>query len=207
MLNHDNILIVDDNPNNLRVLDGILQERGYVVRPALSGEIALRAISAVRPDLILLDVRMPGIDGYETCRRIKQQESLREVPVIFISALNEIDDKLNAFQVGAVDFITKPFQTHEVLARVQTQMDLVHARRTLAEHLVQSEAAGSTSGTQELSRSVQQAVLDIHSIHAALDAFAATHTTGASATEINQFVDNIRTSANQALRRLTMPTG
>ena len=66
MLNHDNILIVDDNPNNLRVLDSILQERGYVVRPALSGEIALRAIAAVRPDLILLDVRMPGIDGYET---------------------------------------------------------------------------------------------------------------------------------------------
>lgn len=202
MLNHDNILIVDDNPNNLRVLDSILQERGYVVRPALSGEIALRAIAAVRPDLILLDVRMPGIDGYETCRRIKQQENLREVPIIFISALNEIDDKLNAFQVGAVDFITKPFQAHEVLLRVQTQMDLVHARRALAEHLVQSEAAGSVSGTQELSRSVQQAVLDIHNIHAALDAFAATHTTGASATEISQFVDNIRTSANQALRRL-----
>lgn len=193
MLNHDNILIVDDNPNNLRVLDGILQERGYVVRPALSGEIALRAISAVRPDLILLDVRMPGIDGYETCRRIRQQENLREVPVIFISALNETDDKLNAFQVGAVDFITKPFQAHEVLVRVQTQLELVHARRALVKHLAQSEKRIS---------SVQEAVIDISSIQAAIDTFAATHTTGASAAEISQFLDNIRTSADQALRRL-----
>lgn len=193
MPDHDNILIVDDNPNNLRVLDGILQEHGYVVRPALSGEIALRAIAAVRPDLILLDVRMPGIDGYETCRRIKQQENLRKVPVIFISALNETDDKLNAFQVGAVDFITKPFQAHEVLVRVQTQLELVHARRALVEHLAHSEKRIS---------SVQEAVIDISSIQAAIGTFAATHTTGASAAEISQLLDNIRTSANQALRRL-----
>lgn len=202
MLNHDNILIVDDNPNNLRVLDGILHEHGYVVRPALSGEIALRAIAAVRPDLILLDIRMPGIDGYETCRRIKQQGHLRAIPVIFISALNETDDKHSAFQVGAADFITKPFQTHEVLARVQTQMDLVHARRALVQHLAQSEAAGSASTTQELRQAVQEARLDIHSIHAAIDTFAATHTTGASAAEISQFLDNIRTSTDSALRKL-----
>lgn len=193
MPDHDNILIVDDNPNNLRVLDGILQEHGYVVRPALSGEIALRAIAAVRPDLILLDVRMPGIDGYETCRRIKQQENLRKVPVIFISALNETDDKLNAFQVGAVDFITKPFQAHEVLVRVQTQLELVHARRALVEHLAHSEKRIS---------SVQEAVIDISSIQAAIGTFAATHTTGASAAEISQLLDNIRTRIDLALSKL-----
>lgn len=126
-----NVVIVDDNPNNLQVLGSILQEAGYKVRPALSGEIALRAIAASPPDIILLDIRMPGLDGYETCRRIKAAPESREIPVIFISALHEIEDKLSAFRAGGVDYIAKPFQADEVLARVRTHLTLYRMQRQL----------------------------------------------------------------------------
>ena len=125
------VVIVDDNPNNLQVLGNILQEAGYKVRPALGGEIALRAIAARPPDLILLDIRMPGLDGYETCRRLKADPVSREIPVIFISALHEIEDKLTAFRSGGVDYIAKPFQADEVLARVRTHLQLYRMQRQL----------------------------------------------------------------------------
>lgn len=118
------IVIVDDNSNNLRVLSGILQQAGYKVRPALGAEIALRAIQASPPDLILLDIRMPGIDGYEACRRLKDDDRLRDIPVIFISALSDTEDKLAAFASGGVDYVSKPFQAEEVLARVRTHVQL-----------------------------------------------------------------------------------
>lgn len=120
------IVIVDDNPNNLQVLSGILQQAGFKVRQALSGEIALRAIAASAPDLILLDIRMPGMDGYETCRRLKAEALTRDIPVIFISALTETADKLAAFRAGGVDYVSKPFQAEEVLARVRTHLQLRH---------------------------------------------------------------------------------
>jgi CheY-like chemotaxis protein len=100
------IVIVDDNPNNLQVLSSILQQAGYKVRPALSGEIALRAIAASPPELILLDIRMPVMDGYVTCQRLKADPASRDIPVIFISALTETDDKLAAFRAGGVDYIS-----------------------------------------------------------------------------------------------------
>jgi putative two-component system response regulator len=134
------IVIVDDNPNNLQILGSMLQQEGYKVRPALSGELALRAIAASPPDLVLLDIRMPGMDGYETCRRLKAQPETVDIPVIFVSALNESEDKLTAFNTGAVDYVSKPFNTAEVLARVRAQMQLHRMQRRL-EHLVAERTA------------------------------------------------------------------
>ncbi len=126
-----NIVIVDDQSNNLRVLSGILQQAGYKVRPALDGEVALKSIKSSPPDLILLDIRMPVMDGYEVCRQLKQDEQTREIPVIFISALQDMEDKLAAFQAGGVDYISKPFQMEEVLARVHAHLKLYRLQRDL----------------------------------------------------------------------------
>ncbi len=126
-----NILIVDDNPNNLEVLAGMLKKRGYETRPIPSGKLALRAASSEVPDLILLDINMPEMDGYEVCRRLKQDEALRGVPVIFISALSGTLDKVKAFGSGGVDYITKPFHFDEVEARVRTHLSLHQLRQDL----------------------------------------------------------------------------
>ena len=125
------ILIVDDNPNNLQVLGALLGSAGYKVRPALSGEIALRALEASSPDLILLDVRMPGISGYETCKRLRNSERSRDIPVIFISAMQDPEDKLAGFLAGGVDYVGKPFQAEEVLARVRTHIQLYRMQKNL----------------------------------------------------------------------------
>jgi len=128
-----NILVVDDNANNLRVVEGILKESGMRVRMALSGESALRSIEVEHPDLVLLDIRMPGMDGYEVCRRLRADAATAEIPVIFLSALQDVSDKLQAFQVGGVDYVVKPFQAEEVLSRVRTHLELSRARRSLKE--------------------------------------------------------------------------
>jgi two-component system sensor histidine kinase/response regulator len=125
------IVIVDDTPENLRLLAQMLSEQGYRVRSAPNGERALASVQKERPDLILLDILMPDMNGYEVCQRLKADPQLNNVPVIFISALNEVFDKVTAFSVGAVDYITKPFQIEEVLARVQTHLSLEVMRQTL----------------------------------------------------------------------------
>jgi two-component system sensor histidine kinase/response regulator len=119
-----NILIVDDTPANLQLLAGLLRERGYKPRPVPSGKLALQAAAAEAPDLVLLDINMPEMDGYAVCEQLKQDERLREIPVIFISALTETLDKLKAFKAGGVDYVTKPFDAEEVGARVQTHLTL-----------------------------------------------------------------------------------
>jgi DNA-binding response OmpR family regulator/nitrogen-specific signal transduction histidine kinase len=126
-----NILIVDDNPDNLSVLEGILASDGYEVRPAVCGKIALKAAVARPPDLILLDIMMPGMDGFDVCRRLKSEPSTAEIPVLFISALDETGDKLRAFDAGGLDYITKPFAEQEVLARVRTHLRLAATQREL----------------------------------------------------------------------------
>ena len=113
-----NVMIVDDTLLNLRVLSKILSERGHLVRGLSNGAMALTAAVSEPPDLILLDILMPDMDGYEVCRRLKANEQTRDIPVIFISALDEVLDKVKAFAAGGVDYITKPFQVEEVLARV-----------------------------------------------------------------------------------------
>lgn len=119
-----NILVVDDTPANLGLLVGMLKSKGYLVRPAPNGRIALQAAEMQPPDLIMLDINMPEMDGYEVCQRLKQNEKLSNIPVIFISALTETLDKVKAFGVGGVDYVTKPFQFEEVEARIETHLKL-----------------------------------------------------------------------------------
>jgi two-component system, sensor histidine kinase and response regulator len=118
------ILMVDDVPANLKLLAGILSRKGYKVRPVSSGALALRAIEKAPPDLILLDITMPEMDGYEVCQRLKRDEKIASIPVIFLSALNDPEAKIKAFHAGGVDYITKPFQAEEVLARVECQLKI-----------------------------------------------------------------------------------
>jgi PAS domain S-box-containing protein len=118
------ILIVDDSKSNLQLLQDILRNAGYKVRPAESGELAFRSAKAKLPILILLDIRMPDMDGFELCRKLKADEATSAVPIIFISALEDLPSKMKGFQVGGVDYITKPFLKEEVLARVKNQIDV-----------------------------------------------------------------------------------
>jgi PleD family two-component response regulator len=127
------ILIVDDTPANLRLLSQMLEEQGYGVRAVTSGPRALESVAASPPDLILLDIRMPEMDGYTVCERLKTQPSTREIPVVFISALGETGDKVRAFAVGGVDYVTKPFQVEEVVARVRTHLEVCQLQQELRE--------------------------------------------------------------------------
>ncbi|RKZ73276.1 MAG: serine/threonine protein phosphatase [Candidatus Parabeggiatoa sp. nov. 1] len=129
----DNILIVDDLPANLQFLNSILVERGYQVRPAINGQVALKIAQKTLPDLILLDIQMPGMNGYEVCEQLKANDKTHKIPIMFISALSEVFDKVKAFAVGGVDYITKPFQAEEVLARVETHLKIHHLQQQLAE--------------------------------------------------------------------------
>lgn len=128
-----NILIVDDTPANLRLLSGMLTEQGYKVRAVINGPMALTAARTAPPDLILLDINMPEMNGYEVCAQLKEDERTRDIAIVFISALGETADKIKAFTVGGVDYITKPFQLEEVLARVQTHLALRNLQRRLQE--------------------------------------------------------------------------
>jgi signal transduction histidine kinase/DNA-binding response OmpR family regulator len=126
-----NILVVDDSTANLQLLTSILRDQGYVVHPASDGKLALRFLLSTLPDLILLDIKMPGMDGFEVCRQLKADEKTRNIPIIFISVLEGESDKVKAFQAGGVDYIAKPFHAEEVLARVGNQLRL----RDLTEQL------------------------------------------------------------------------
>lgn len=133
------ILVVDDKPANLRLLSQLLSEHNYNVRPVLSGAQAVAAAQAVQPDLILLDIKMPEMDGYEVSRRLKDDPRTRMVPILFISALHDTEDKVKAFEAGGVDYITKPFHADEVLARVRTQLMLQQLRRDLETELAERD--------------------------------------------------------------------
>ncbi len=126
-----NILIIDDAPNNLVLLSRLLTQKGYAVRAVKSGKLALEAIATLPPELILMDICMPEMDGYTICQKLKSSDQTRDIPIIFISALDEVLDKIRAFAVGGVDYITKPFQLAEVLARVETHLTLQRLRQEL----------------------------------------------------------------------------
>lgn len=125
------IMVVDDTPANLRLLEDMLEEAGYRVLAFPRGDLALRAAAKSPPDLILLDILMPGMDGFEVCRRLKSDKNLKDIPVLFISAVTDTENKVKAFSLGGVDFVTKPFQSEEVLARVKTHLELKGARDEL----------------------------------------------------------------------------
>ncbi len=123
------ILIVDDQPTNLDILAYLLNNKGYKVRRAIDGQTALKMVCSQPVDLILLDIIMPAMNGYEVCRRLKNNDATRKIPVIFITALNEDKKKLKGFNVGAVDYITKPFCPEEVFARVCVHLTILELRR------------------------------------------------------------------------------
>ncbi|MEG4208522.1 PAS domain-containing protein [Microcoleus sp. S13_B4] len=127
----ENILMVDDNPESLRLLSRLLSKRGYKVRPTRDGKLALNFALSSPPDLILLDIMMPGMDGYQVCEQLKASPKTKDIPVIFISSLNEVFDKVKAFSLGAVDYITKPFEIEEVVARVENQLLLSRLSKEL----------------------------------------------------------------------------
>lgn len=147
-----NILIVDDTPENLQVLSATLSEKGYKIRGVVNGKMAIRAAHSVLPDLILLDIRMPDMTGYEVCEILKKDAEVNNIPVIFISALDEAIDKVKAFQVGGVDYITKPFQVEEVLARVEHQLtiqklqkELIEKNKNLESEIIERKKAEQTA--------------------------------------------------------------
>ena len=130
---HAVILIVDDRLHNLKALVAYLKQRGFDIVVAQSGEKTLECVNHILPDLILLDVLMPGIDGFETCRRLKASEETRHIPVIFMTALSDTVNKIEGFEVGGVDFLTKPLQHEEVFARVNAHLTLRRLQRELEE--------------------------------------------------------------------------
>ena len=154
------ILVVDDTPANLQVLAGMLKDRGYKVRPVPSGKLALLAAGRDPPDLILLDINMPEMNGYEVCEHLKADDKLEGIPIIFISALTEQLDKVKAFATGGVDYITKPFQMEELHARVETHLKLRRLQIELEETNAQlSKVNGRMSRDLKAAAKIQETFL------------------------------------------------
>ena len=152
---------MDDLPANLGVLLGVLDGAGYEVLVATSGEGALARLAYMQPDLVLLDVNMPGLDGYETCRRLKADPRWREVPVLFLTAQDDPVDKVRGFEAGAVDYITKPLHAEEVLARVRAHLQIRSLQQVLAEknELLETAMARRLEAEAQLQQSLDRAVL------------------------------------------------
>jgi len=144
-----NLIVVDDQPANLRLMEDMLRQQGYAVRSFPLGRMALGAAAWSPPDLILLDINMPEMSGFEVCRRLKSDSKLAGIPVIFLSALNETEDKVRAFRCGGMDYITKPFQFEEVHARVDIQLQIQRARRVERE-LLERTLMGSVKTLADL---------------------------------------------------------
>ena len=138
------VLIVDDLPNNVRLLSIMLTEKGYQVRKAINGQMALNTVRSLIPDLILLDINMPDLNGYQVCEQLKADEKTREIPVIFISALDDVLDKVKAFQVGGVDYISKPFQGEEVMARIENQLTISRQKKQLQNEIKERQKTEET---------------------------------------------------------------
>jgi PAS domain S-box-containing protein len=150
----EDIIIVDDERPSLRLLVELLEKEGYQVRPAEKPQMAINAALAKPPGLMLLDVRMPEMDGFEVCRRLRQDKRTQDVPIIFISSLQDIEDKIQGFEAGGVDFISKPFHEQEILARVRTQMGLRRMQQDL-ERLVDERTAELGDNQDELKQKVR----------------------------------------------------
>ncbi|OIQ89377.1 cyclic di-GMP phosphodiesterase Gmr [mine drainage metagenome] len=157
-------MAVDDTPASLKYMTDLLRAEGHEVRSAINGELALRAAQADPPELVLLDVRMPGLDGFEVCRRLKAHPATREVPVIFVSALSDIDDKVEGFALGAVDFVTKPFQREELLARVGTHLALTRLCTRL-ESMVDERTRELRGSKEQYDRLVKNIPVGVYQLH------------------------------------------
>ena len=136
-----NILLIDDLPENLKLLTDLLSQLGYVVRSAVSGSRGIRSAKLKCPDIILLDINMPEMNGYQVCQALKNDPDLYNIPILFISALDEIFDKLKAFQAGGVDYITKPFQIEEVVARIEAHLTIKRQQQVLKIEIIKRKQA------------------------------------------------------------------
>ena len=174
MTDKDKILAVDDTPASLMLLTDILKSEGYEVRSAINGELALYAAASNPPELILLDIRMPGMDGFEVCRRLKAAEATREVPVIFVSAVLETDEKIRGFELGAVDYVTKPYNREELLARVRTHLELQRLRSHL-EDVVDERTAELKESERKLSASLLEFIIALAATVEMRDLYTAGH--------------------------------
>jgi len=174
MTDQGKILAVDATPDSLRLLTDIMKEEGYEVRSAISGELALRAAASNPPELVLLDIRMPGMDGYEVCRRLKADPATRDVPVIFVSAVSETDEKVQGFKMGAVDFVTKPYQRDELMARVRTHLELNRLRNHL-EELVGERTDELVDSEKKLRTSLLDSITALAAIVEMRDPYTAGH--------------------------------
>ena len=156
------ILVVDDKPENLHLLSDALSCEEYDVKCVISGEMALMAANSVIPDLILLDVTMPGLDGYQVCEKLKADEKTKDIPIIFLSANNDSVDRIKAFNVGGADYINKPFQINEVLLRIKNQLQLKYAQKeilklnTELEQRIHERTAQLEAANQELKFEIRE---------------------------------------------------
>jgi len=157
-IGNSTIMVVDDNPANVDLLNKLLDRHGYKVRPLTNSRFALQSALSNPPDLVLLDIRMPNLDGFTFCRKLKEHPEISDVPVIFISAIQEAGDKLKAFEAGGVDYITKPFQEAEVLARVETHVELYRARTEIQAYkeLLEQRVAERTAELHEANRQLRE---------------------------------------------------
>ncbi|MEA5552596.1 hybrid sensor histidine kinase/response regulator [Anabaena cylindrica UHCC 0172] len=202
-----NILIVDDTPNNLHLLSSMLEEQGYEVRCANSGAIALKAVEIEHPDIILLDINMPNMNGYEVCERLKLDEQTQTIPVIFLSALSETIDKVRAFRIGGIDYITKPFQLEEVLARIETQLSLRQMQIELQK--AKDQALKALEKEQELNQLKSEFVSmishDFRNPLTSIQGFAGLLECGSKVPTpetLNRYVDKINNAVDQLLSLL-----
>ncbi len=186
-----NILIVDDTPDNLRLLSSTLTEHGYKVRSVINGAMALMGAQAAPPDLIVLDIKMPDMDGYEVCQRLKENQQICEIPVIFISALDEVFDKVKAFTSGGVDYIQKPFQVEEVLARIENQLTI---RR------LQLQLQAQNQQLQETQTNLLQALEQERSLKQRIEEMAAIEERNRIAREIHDSLGHSLTALNVQLQ-------
>lgn len=172
--NKAKILVVDDTPASLKLLTDIMKAEGYEVRSAISGELALNAAMSNPPDLILLDIRMPEIDGFEVCRRLKASSLTQDVPVIFVSAASETDEKVQGFQLGAVDYVTKPYQRDELLSRVRAHLELHQLRHHLTD-VVNERTAQLMESEKKLKKILLDSVALLAAIVEMRDPYTAGH--------------------------------
>lgn len=174
MMDKGNILAVDDTPASLKLLTDILKSEGYQVRSAISGELALHAAEAQIPELVLLDINMPGMTGFDVCRHFKAQKEMNDVPIIFVSALSETVEKVQGFELGAVDYVTKPYQREELLARVRTHLELSRLRHHL-EDMVEERTRELRTSEAKVRSSLLESITAIAATVEIRDPYTAGH--------------------------------
>jgi putative two-component system response regulator len=172
--NKAKILVVDDTPASLKLLTDIMKSEGYDVRSAISGELALNAAASNPPDLILLDIRMPEMDGFEVCSRLKSTPATEDVPVIFVTAASETGEKVHGFELGAVDYVTKPYQRDELLSRVRAHLELHQLRHHLSE-MVDEQTAQLVESEKKLKKNLLDSVAVLAAIVEMRDPYTAGH--------------------------------